>query len=26
MQPIKTNYDVVFDPKNVGAYLKTTKR
>jgi len=26
MQPIKTTYDVVFDPNNVGAYLKTTKR
>jgi nitrate/nitrite transport system substrate-binding protein len=26
MQPIKTNYDVLFDPKNVGAYLKATKR
>ncbi len=25
MQPIKTNFDVVFDPNNVGAYLKTTK-
>ena len=26
MQPIKTTYDVVFDPNNVAAYLKTTKR
>jgi nitrate/nitrite transport system substrate-binding protein len=26
MQPFKTTYDVVFDPNNVGAYLKTTKR
>ena len=26
MQPIKTNYDVVFDPNNPAAYLKTTKR
>ncbi|MEO5681026.1 MAG: CmpA/NrtA family ABC transporter substrate-binding protein [Chitinophagaceae bacterium] len=26
MQPVKTNYDVVFDPNNIGAYLKTTKR
>jgi nitrate/nitrite transport system substrate-binding protein len=26
MQPIKTTYDVSFDPNNVGAYLKTTKR
>lgn len=25
MQPIKTNFDVVFDPNNVSAYLKTTK-
>jgi len=26
MQPIKTTYDVIFDPNNVAAYLKTTKR
>ncbi len=26
MQVIKTNYDVAFDPNNVGAYLKTSKR
>jgi len=26
MQPFKTNYDVPFDPNNVAAYLKTTKR
>ncbi len=26
MQPIKTTYDVVFDPGNVGTYLKTAKR
>jgi len=26
MQPIKTTYDVVFDPNNIAAYLKTTKR
>lgn len=26
MQPIKTNYDVVFDPKSIDTYLKTTKR
>jgi nitrate/nitrite transport system substrate-binding protein len=26
MQPFKTTYDVAFDPNNVGAYLKTTKR
>jgi nitrate/nitrite transport system substrate-binding protein len=26
MQPFKTNYDVAFDPNNVAAYLKTTKR
>lgn len=25
MQVIKTNFDVAFDPNNVGAYLKTTK-
>jgi nitrate/nitrite transport system substrate-binding protein len=25
MQTIKTNYDVAFDPNNVGTYLKTTK-
>jgi nitrate/nitrite transport system substrate-binding protein len=26
MQPFKTTYDVQFDPNNVAAYLKTTKR
>ena len=26
MQPIKTTYDVSFDPNDAGAYLKTTKR
>jgi len=26
MQPFKTTYDVAFDPNNVAAYLKTTKR
>jgi len=26
MQPIKTNYDVLFDPKNIDDYLKTTKK
>jgi nitrate/nitrite transport system substrate-binding protein len=26
MQPFKTTYDVLFDPNNVAAYLKTTKR
>jgi nitrate/nitrite transport system substrate-binding protein len=26
MQPFKTTYDVPFDPNNVGAYLKATKR
>ncbi|MFM2362221.1 MAG: hypothetical protein RLZZ316_1123 [Bacteroidota bacterium] len=26
MQPFKTTYDVAFDPNNVSAYLKTTKR
>jgi nitrate/nitrite transport system substrate-binding protein len=26
MQVIKTNYDIAFDPNNVAAYLKTTKR
>jgi len=26
MQPIKTTYDVSFDPNNISAYLKTTKR
>lgn len=26
MQPFKTTYDVSFDPNNVSAYLKTTKR
>jgi nitrate/nitrite transport system substrate-binding protein len=26
MQPFKTNLDVAFDPNNVAAYLKTTKR
>ncbi len=26
MKPFKTTYDVAFDPNNVGAYLKTTKR
>jgi len=26
MQPFKTTYDVPFDPNNVAAYLKTTKR
>jgi nitrate/nitrite transport system substrate-binding protein len=26
MQPFKTTYDVSFDPNNIGAYLKTTKR
>jgi nitrate/nitrite transport system substrate-binding protein len=26
MQAFKTNYDVAFDPNNVAAYLKTTKR
>ncbi|NII28556.1 ABC transporter substrate-binding protein [Pseudoflavitalea sp. X16] len=26
MQPFKTAYDVSFDPNNVAAYLKTTKR
>jgi nitrate/nitrite transport system substrate-binding protein len=26
MQPFKTTYDAAFDPNNVGAYLKTTRR
>jgi len=26
MQPFKTTYDVSFDPNNIAAYLKTTKR
>lgn len=26
MQPIKTNYDVIFNPKDIDTYLKTTKR
>lgn len=26
MQAFKTNYDIAFDPNNVGAYLKATKR
>jgi nitrate/nitrite transport system substrate-binding protein len=26
MQAFKTTYDVSFDPNNVAAYLKTTKR
>ncbi len=26
MQPIKTSYDVLFDPKNIDDYLRTTKK
>jgi nitrate/nitrite transport system substrate-binding protein len=26
MKPFKTTYDVMFDPNNIAAYLKTTKR
>jgi nitrate/nitrite transport system substrate-binding protein len=26
MQPIKTSYDVVFNPKDIDTYLKTTKK
>ena len=26
MQAIKTSYDVLFNPKDIGTYLKTTKR
>ena len=26
LQPFKTTYDVSFDPNNIAAYLKTTKR
>jgi len=26
MQPIKTSYDVLFDPKNIDGYLRTTKK
>lgn len=26
MKPFKLSYDVIFDPLNIGAYLKTTKK